>query len=360
MEWARRVRPLWFALTAGLAATIVGATVVVAITSSPGPFTGCLGVHTNKGTVYAVAQSATTPYAACNSGDLQITFNNDTARAMAAEGVLTTNLGAETSRAQGAEGTLATNLAAETARAQGAEATLASKDSTEATRAQGAEGTLTTNLTAEATRAQGAEGTLTTNLANETTRAQGAEGTLTTNLATETTRAEDAESSIRTDTQYYVTNVAGQLSNDLSAHESRDDLFQQTDEKVYDASVHYTATADGTGVATLTSPALLDGLYITPLNALLNGDFSSCTSVRIQLMGGQAGVGIWAMFEWDPSFGVNLTGASPRTVAAASVFGSPDRVSPIQIIATATCNGAEVPSFSINFDFQAALPLDLP
>ena len=66
--------------------------------------------------------------------------------------------------------------------------------STERTRALAAEGVLTTDLAAEVTRATGAEGVLTTNLSAEVTRATAAEGTLTTNLAAEVTRATGAES----------------------------------------------------------------------------------------------------------------------------------------------------------------------
>lgn len=94
--------------------------------------------------------------------------NFEEARAIAAEGVLQTNINAEATRATAAEGVIAGNLTAEiTARTSGQAANAAA-------------------TTAEATRATAAEGVLTTNLASEVTRAEGAE----TALATRTTAAE--------------------------------------------------------------------------------------------------------------------------------------------------------------------------
>ncbi len=90
----------------------------------------------------------------------------ETARAMAAEGVLTTSLNNEVSRAQGAEATLSSSISGEATRAQGAEASLNT-----------AIGAVSTDLAAEVMRATGAEMTLTTNLAAEVTRAITAEST---------------------------------------------------------------------------------------------------------------------------------------------------------------------------------------
>jgi uncharacterized repeat protein (TIGR01451 family) len=72
------LRRRWTALVAMLAiGMLLGASIVVAAApSAPGPFTGCLGIKTNKGLVYNVANSATTPSAVCNRGDEQITFSN--------------------------------------------------------------------------------------------------------------------------------------------------------------------------------------------------------------------------------------------------------------------------------------------
>jgi hypothetical protein len=59
-----------------VALTVVGATFVIADTpSSPGPFTACLGVKTNKGVVYNAAES-TAPLHDCNKGDTQIVFSD--------------------------------------------------------------------------------------------------------------------------------------------------------------------------------------------------------------------------------------------------------------------------------------------
>ena len=58
------------------------AVVVADVASSNGPFTGCLasktvsGTAATKGVIYNVAQSATAPMAACNKGDLTVTFSN--------------------------------------------------------------------------------------------------------------------------------------------------------------------------------------------------------------------------------------------------------------------------------------------
>jgi len=99
----------------------------------------------------------------------------ETARAEAAEGVLTTNLAGEVTRATGAEGVLTTNL------------------SNEVSRATAAEGVLTTNLAAEAATRAAADTTLGASISGEVTRATGAEGVLTTNLSNEVSRATAAE-----------------------------------------------------------------------------------------------------------------------------------------------------------------------
>jgi hypothetical protein len=64
-------------VAAALALVFVGATVavVVAASSSPGPFTGCL---TKKGDLYNVAISATAPLSSCGK-DSQVTFSNGAA-----------------------------------------------------------------------------------------------------------------------------------------------------------------------------------------------------------------------------------------------------------------------------------------
>ena len=58
-----------------LAAVLVGATVgvVVAAGSNPGPFTGCLD---KKGSIYNVAESATTPLFPCKAGETIVAFSN--------------------------------------------------------------------------------------------------------------------------------------------------------------------------------------------------------------------------------------------------------------------------------------------
>jgi hypothetical protein len=80
---SRRVRvPL--AGVGAIVATVLAVGGLLAATSqaSAGPFTGCLasktasGTSATKGQIYNVAQSATTPLAPCNTGDLVVTFSN--------------------------------------------------------------------------------------------------------------------------------------------------------------------------------------------------------------------------------------------------------------------------------------------
>ena len=133
----------------------------------------------------------------------------ETARAIAAEGVLQDNIDAEALRATGAESTLTTNLSAEVTRATAAEGVIATDLATESARAIAAEGVLTTNLSAEVTRATAAEGVLTTNLSTEVSRATAAEGVLTTNLTAEVTRATAAEGVLTSDLAAEVVRATG-------------------------------------------------------------------------------------------------------------------------------------------------------
>ena len=75
---SRRLLGVW------LAFTLFGASVGIAaaVTSDPGPFTGCLASKTTpgspatKGQIYNVAKSETTPLAPCVRGDAQIAISN--------------------------------------------------------------------------------------------------------------------------------------------------------------------------------------------------------------------------------------------------------------------------------------------
>jgi hypothetical protein len=74
---------LRFAVLGAVALLLVGTGVIVAAAApAPGPFTGCLAARgsltplVGKGMIYNVAQSATTPLAACNNGDALVTFSN--------------------------------------------------------------------------------------------------------------------------------------------------------------------------------------------------------------------------------------------------------------------------------------------
>src|SRR5258706_9488854 len=63
-------------LGVGMLLVVTTTVMVAAEPANPGPFTGCLTVKGVKGLVYNVAASATTPQAACLSGDTLITFSN--------------------------------------------------------------------------------------------------------------------------------------------------------------------------------------------------------------------------------------------------------------------------------------------
>ena len=74
---------LRFAVLGAVALLLVGTSAIVAATvPAPGPFTGCLAAKGSltplvvKGQIYNIAQSATTPLAACNSSDTLVTFSN--------------------------------------------------------------------------------------------------------------------------------------------------------------------------------------------------------------------------------------------------------------------------------------------
>ncbi len=139
---------------------------------------------------------------------------DETARALAAELVLTNDLAAEVSRAELAEAGLSTliadekaraeaaelvltnDLAAEVSRAEAAEAGLSSLIATEKARAEAAELVLTNDLAAEVARAELAEAGLSTLIADETARALSAENTLAGNLSTEVSRAQAAEAGL--------------------------------------------------------------------------------------------------------------------------------------------------------------------
>jgi hypothetical protein len=74
-------QPLVVLVAMGLVLTSVGVS-AAALASSSGPFTGCLAAKTvsgtaaTKGQIYNIAQSATTPLASCNKGDMLVTFSN--------------------------------------------------------------------------------------------------------------------------------------------------------------------------------------------------------------------------------------------------------------------------------------------
>ena len=137
--------------------------------------------------------------------------STERARAIAAEGVLTTDLAAEVARAtneeisldgkistektraEAAESVLTSDLASEVSRATAAESVLAGKIATEKSRAEAAESVLDGKISTEVTRATGAETQIAADLASEVSRAQGAESTLTSNLSAEVARATSAE-----------------------------------------------------------------------------------------------------------------------------------------------------------------------
>lgn len=90
------------------------------------------------------------------------------------------------------------DLADETARAEAAEKVLTDDLAAEVTRAEAAEKVLTDNLASEVTRAEAAEKVLTDDLASEVTRAEAAEKVLTDDLAAEVTRATTKDAALDT------------------------------------------------------------------------------------------------------------------------------------------------------------------
>jgi hypothetical protein len=152
---------------------------------------------TTAGTGDLVVEGSTTTNGIDNSGK---TITNVAAGIVATDAA---NVGQVTA------GDAAVTTAFQAADAAEVIARIADVDAEEA-RALAAEGVLTTNLASEVTRATNAEGVLTTNLASEVTnriadvnaeeaRALAAEGVLTTNLASEVTTRTNADLSIRND-----------------------------------------------------------------------------------------------------------------------------------------------------------------
>jgi len=99
-------------------------------------------------------------------------------RALAAEGVLQSNINAEEARALAAEALVQTNVDAEYERALAAEVVLQGSIDTEALRAQGAENAIQASIDAEGSRALGAESALETLISDESGRALAAESVL--------------------------------------------------------------------------------------------------------------------------------------------------------------------------------------
>ena len=133
------------------------------------------------------------------SSDSAAAVAAEESRAMAAEGVLTSDLAAEVSRATVAEGQLSSDLAAEVSRAMAAEGVLTSDLAAEVSRAMAAEGVLTSDLAAEVSRATAAEGSLSAAVAAEESRATAAESSLSAAIVAEASRAAAAEAGIAAD-----------------------------------------------------------------------------------------------------------------------------------------------------------------
>ena len=119
------------------------------------------------------------------------------ARAIAAEGILTTDLASEIARATNEEISLDSKISAEKTRAEAAEGVLTTNLSTEVTRATNAESVLDGKISVEKTRAEAAEAQIASDLSAEVTRATNAESVLTSNLSAEVTRATGVESAIQ-------------------------------------------------------------------------------------------------------------------------------------------------------------------
>ena len=136
--------------------------------------------------------------------NLSNALTTEETRALAAEGVLQSNINAEEARALAAEALVQTNVDVEYERALAAEVVLQGSIDTEALRAQGAENTIQASIDAEIARAEAAEsdlggsiGEVQTALDEEIERAQLAESEIQSGLAAEIGRAEAQEYDIR-------------------------------------------------------------------------------------------------------------------------------------------------------------------
>ncbi|MFN8210522.1 MAG: hypothetical protein U0T33_06100 [Bacteroidales bacterium] len=240
----------------------------------------------------AAALAAEIARAIAAEGLLTTNLNNEITRATNAETLLTTNLNNEISRATTAEGVLTTNLNNEVTRATTAEGLLTTNLNTEVTRATTAEGVLTTNLTNEVTRATNAETLLTTNLNTEVTRATTAEGVLTTNLTNEVTRATNAENLLTTNLNTEITNrtnadaLKEDVANKVAAFQpTPDNTHYPTEKLVYDQLLLKVPTS-----TTVNGKALSGNITL----GLASADFAGQGLTTQVLHGGGAGNPTWS------------------------------------------------------------------
>ena len=150
--------------------------------------------------------------------------STERARALAAEGVLRSDLADEVTRAQGAEAVLTADLSAEVTRATNAESVLDGKITTEKNRAEAAEAGIIADLSAEVTRATNAESVLDGKISAEVTRATGAETQIASDLSAEVTRATGAEATLTADLSAEVSRATAAEATKLAIASNLSDL----------------------------------------------------------------------------------------------------------------------------------------
>ncbi|MBC7845001.1 MAG: hypothetical protein H7Y10_00745 [Flavobacterium sp.] len=211
------------------------------------------GTFTSNSDVKFPTEKAVKTYVDASASSGSAALTTEINRAIAAEGVLATNLNSEAATRLANDNTLTTSIDTEATTRGTAVTTLTTNLSTEVNRATAAEGTLTTNLAAEVSRATTAENVVTGNLATENTRALAAEATKenTANKSTDGTLASNSDVKFPTEkaVKTYVDASASTGSAELNTEINR----ATAAEGVLTTSIANEATTRGTADSNLTT-----------------------------------------------------------------------------------------------------------